>query len=87
MFRRISLLIMLLPVPLATGCQSYYSHYPVDKGGQYSDVRRFAPNRESELIKEAAAEEIQQSQQRPRTNPAGVAHSAPLAAPNTPMTY
>jgi len=87
MFRRISLLVLLLPIPLATGCQSNYPHYPVEHSGQYSDVRRFAPNQASGLIKEAAAEEMQESRQRPRTGPAGVAHGAPLAAPNTPMTY
>ena len=84
MFKRILVPMLLLLAALSTGCRlGIGGSNMADRG----DASQYAPQRTSKLIKEAAAEEMQQSQQRPQTYPAKGTQNVQQAVPNRAMSY
>lgn len=89
MFRRALVPTLLLLAAVSTGCQTgipaggISGRFPADRG----DGPRYASDRVSDLVKEAAAEESQQLQQRPQAHRGHAAPGAQQAMSNTAMSY
>ena len=85
MFSRIPLPALLLLAALCTGCQLGPAAARSGPMADLDGVTHYAPEESSKLIKEAAAEEIQESQPRPRTSAVGGPRYSPQAVPNSPL--